>query len=585
MSVVTETNRVIYDCNGSVTEFAFPYALFSSSDLRVYLTDETTGVITLLVENTAYTVKATNNAYENGCTVTTVLTYGSNYKLTLIRDLAATQSLDLVENDAMPAESLEDALDRATILIQQLKDLLDRTPVVPVDEEGVALEIPSVLLRKGKYLYFDASSGAVSAAEQLATGSATISAFAETLLDDASAIAALGTLGAVSNLTPYIIAANDSPSAWKTIAATTLGPTGDLSAAITAALGSGHSVIKLAPGTFLWSTLLTLGVADSLFLRGSGRSTVIDLDSPTATADNQTIMIQIPASYTGALRVGDFKLDATGMTNTAYSMFTIWDSDEVYVPEFQNDQCWENIYIDISNMTATGGQTQIGHRLQNVRNVTVYGDTLGPGSSGQIRVFRYCNNLANVRVITKNVSSSATGSVACFSGGKRIIGCRVIATNLSGQGGPANYFSGLSDMSACFVLSDGSAGLDDTAFSSCERLSCCHAQSVKGRGFSYCNFVSACHANGCGSDGFSTCTYVTSSEADGCGGSGFVDCEHVAACLSQGNTVSGFSTCKQVQQCYAHTNTSNQYGSGGTQSYADQASNACANTAAGGYNR
>jgi len=81
------------------------------------------------------------------------------------------------------------------IQIQQLLDMGNRALRVPTTEVGYPDELPSVALRGGRWLYWDAE-GHVVPATPTATNLA-VSAYAQTLLDDLDAAAARDTLGGV----------------------------------------------------------------------------------------------------------------------------------------------------------------------------------------------------------------------------------------------------------------------------------------------------------------------------------------------------------------------------------------------------
>jgi hypothetical protein len=63
---------------------------------------------------------------EEGGDVTLTSALSSSYKLVITRVLPFTQAVDYVENDPFPAETHEEALDRAAMRDQQLQEQLDR---------------------------------------------------------------------------------------------------------------------------------------------------------------------------------------------------------------------------------------------------------------------------------------------------------------------------------------------------------------------------------------------------------------------------------------------------------------------------
>jgi len=124
MTLSTTINRASYTGDGSTTAFAFAGKFTSNSDLKVYSVVTATGVATLKTITTDYTVSGAGN--DAGGTVTFVTAPASTETVLIMRDPALTQTLDLVENDPLPAETLEDALDSLMIAVQRLDERCDR---------------------------------------------------------------------------------------------------------------------------------------------------------------------------------------------------------------------------------------------------------------------------------------------------------------------------------------------------------------------------------------------------------------------------------------------------------------------------
>jgi hypothetical protein len=160
-TVSSTTTTQSYACDGSTTEFTFTFPIVASADLGVYVRLDSDGSYSQLTETTDYTVAATNNDYSNGGVVTTVATHAATYTLFIVRETALTQSLDLVPHTALPAETLEAAIDRLTLLVQQNSARLDRALLVPPTDAntGLNLELANEVNRAGKYLGFDATTG------------------------------------------------------------------------------------------------------------------------------------------------------------------------------------------------------------------------------------------------------------------------------------------------------------------------------------------------------------------------------------------------------------------------------------------
>lgn len=214
MTISTTTNRVTYTGNGVTVAFSFPYAFFAQADLVVVETIIATGVQTTKALTTHYTISGSVDAlghYSSGGTVTAVTAPASTVTWTIYRDPAATQTTDLVENDPMPAESLEAALDYQTMLNQRTRDIAARSLQQPEGDSATIDRLPSKVDRASMYLGFDADGDPI--ALNAPADTTAVSAFMGTVLDDASATAARTTLNAVGVGDNIAFPATQVPSA------------------------------------------------------------------------------------------------------------------------------------------------------------------------------------------------------------------------------------------------------------------------------------------------------------------------------------------------------------------------------------
>lgn len=125
MTISSETNRISYTGNGSTVDFSFPYYFLANADLKVIKKTIATGAEATLTLTTDYTI--TGAGVAAGGTVTLNSAPSTAFKITIYRDPAKTQGLDLVENDDMPAEAIEQAFDRLTMIAQRNADLTSRS--------------------------------------------------------------------------------------------------------------------------------------------------------------------------------------------------------------------------------------------------------------------------------------------------------------------------------------------------------------------------------------------------------------------------------------------------------------------------
>ena len=206
MTVASTTNRVTFTGDSVTTSFATtPVAFYATSDLKVHVTTTATGVSTLLVEGTGYTVSGGDAA--TGAVGTVSLAGGSaphgalltGTKLTVLLDLPLLQGADFVQNDATNAEVAEAALDKQVRIAQRLDDRLDRSLVVADgDVSGADFTVPvpvastiigwnSAGLALQNYLAADIAPDVL------------VSTFMKTVVDDVDAATARATIAAAKS--------------------------------------------------------------------------------------------------------------------------------------------------------------------------------------------------------------------------------------------------------------------------------------------------------------------------------------------------------------------------------------------------
>jgi len=252
--VSSTDSRVVYSCTG-LTEYSFSFPIYDpATDLIVWKVTWD-GIETQLVYGSDFTVAATDGDYMNGGVVTTIETYTTG-SLVIERSVEQTQETQYIEGDRFPAKTHESALDKLTLMVQDMRDAVGRSLKFPAaDDPDLSAQLPTVAQRASNFLAFDAEGEPMaaegvpeipvtpfaatllddeSAAEARGTLEIpTITAFAETLLDDADAAAARSTLGV-------------PPTSRSISARTDLNGGGDLSADRTIAMGT--------PGTCTPST-------------------------------------------------------------------------------------------------------------------------------------------------------------------------------------------------------------------------------------------------------------------------------------------------------------------------------------------
>ena len=128
MTVRSDQRKIIYQGNGTTTQFAVPFYFINNTDLQVSVNDGTT--TTDLVFGTDYTL--TGAGVETGGTLTTVSPVASGSEIAILRTVAYKQEMDIPENDIFPSQNMERALDRLTMQTQQLAEQAARSITVDV---------------------------------------------------------------------------------------------------------------------------------------------------------------------------------------------------------------------------------------------------------------------------------------------------------------------------------------------------------------------------------------------------------------------------------------------------------------------
>lgn len=124
MTISTTASRISYNGNGTTVAFSFPYRFLTNADL-VVVRVAANGTETTLALGTDYTVTGADD--DAGGTVTCVSAPASGARLVIYRSVDITQEVDYITGDSFPAETHERALDRLTMVAQQLQDAVDRS--------------------------------------------------------------------------------------------------------------------------------------------------------------------------------------------------------------------------------------------------------------------------------------------------------------------------------------------------------------------------------------------------------------------------------------------------------------------------
>lgn len=170
MTITSVTNKTAGTTGtGAAQTIAFTFPVFAESEVKVRARLTSTGVETLLTLTTHYTVTLTGTGTPNytGGSITTTATcydtYDSDYTFHVYRETTETQATDLVENDALPAETVESRLDKLFCLYADLNEKVDRCLKIPITDTALTTELPGSVGRASEGCEFDSSGNVTTA--------------------------------------------------------------------------------------------------------------------------------------------------------------------------------------------------------------------------------------------------------------------------------------------------------------------------------------------------------------------------------------------------------------------------------------
>lgn len=127
--VESTENKILYKI-GSSPVFAFPYRFISPGDICCYLSQEDGSDRRLLASE--FEVE-TKDDYSNGANITLLLDpLPAGATFAIVRECSPVQGVSFPTNGKFPSTSNENALDRLTMICQDLYSRIGRAPLIPV---------------------------------------------------------------------------------------------------------------------------------------------------------------------------------------------------------------------------------------------------------------------------------------------------------------------------------------------------------------------------------------------------------------------------------------------------------------------
>jgi hypothetical protein len=170
MTVTTSDRSVDYTGNGATIAFPYNFKIYKAEHVKVSLLTIATGAVQELTDS-EYAITGIGY-FEIGGVVTYPLSgtpLASTHKIIIERVVPYTQEQAINNQAGYRPETVERSLDLTVMMVQQVAEtLVDKTIRVPDYENSVQV-LPPVAARKGKFMYFDATTGQPVAADGTAT--------------------------------------------------------------------------------------------------------------------------------------------------------------------------------------------------------------------------------------------------------------------------------------------------------------------------------------------------------------------------------------------------------------------------------
>lgn len=160
-----------YAGDGETKTFDFDFKVFDASHIAVYVNGTRT--------DSGFTAELLSEVLPSAGRVTFGEAPEDGTAISIIRDVPAKQEVELQNNTAFLPKVLEHGLDKLTMMIQQLRDLISRAPLAPPTEDTTSEEL------YGRF------AGALEEVEEMAAAAAASAAAAANAAVDAIAVSGI----------------------------------------------------------------------------------------------------------------------------------------------------------------------------------------------------------------------------------------------------------------------------------------------------------------------------------------------------------------------------------------------------------
>ena len=305
--------------NGVTVALPFTFKVFTSTDVLAVKAVTATGVETTLTLGTDYTVSLNPNQNANpGGTLTLTAAHATGTTVTLASQVANTQGTDLTNAGGFYPAVINDALDRATIQIQQLAEKLSRVLTF-----GISSGASGTLPNPTPLGLLGWNSAGTALQNFAGVAGAAVSTFMANVVAAVDAAAAQTALGA-SVVGRAVFGAVDAAAARIALGAQVAGNYADA--------GANTNITKLTAITDYTGSLAFRSFLSGLTLSTAGSSATMSIAAGVAMDSTNTCLMQLAATskttsgWVGGSAVGGLDT-GTIANNTGYHFYVILRPD------------------------------------------------------------------------------------------------------------------------------------------------------------------------------------------------------------------------------------------------------------------